>query len=153
MTPKFRRALLVTDFSDTANKALPFAYTIVEPGGEVVLLHVIEHADVPSPLHATYSAEQLFDPENRKKAIAAVEEHLKSLVPQGFAEKKIETVTLGAIHPEVPDGIVTEAEKLKADAIVIGSHGRSGLAHVWFGSVAEAVMRRSRVPVLVVPRK
>jgi nucleotide-binding universal stress UspA family protein len=153
MTPKLRRALLVTDFSETANKALPYAYSIVEPGGEVVLLHIIEHSLQPSPLYAHYAGDDLFNPDNRKKAIAAVEEHLKTSVPKGAADKKVKTVPVGAIYPVVADGIVTEAETRKADVIVIGSHGRTGLAHVMMGSVAEAVIRRSRIPVLVVPRQ
>jgi nucleotide-binding universal stress UspA family protein len=153
MIPKIRRALLVTDFSATANKALPYAYALVEPGGEVHLLHVIEHVETPNPLYAHYSAGDLFDPESQRQAVASVEKHLKELIPKDAAERNITTVVAGAIHPVVADGIVTEAIRRQADVIVIGSHGRTGLAHVLIGSVAEAVIRRATVPVIVVPRK
>jgi nucleotide-binding universal stress UspA family protein len=59
----------------------------------------------------------------------------------------IETNRLdGQIVPE----IVAHAQRIGADTIVIGSHGRGGLERVLLGSVAEALMRASRVPVLVV---
>ncbi len=56
----------------------------------------------------------------------------------------------------VPDGpvaqaIVDAAERFGADLIVMGTHGRSGLQRVFLGSVAEGVLRRSPVPVVVVP--
>ncbi|HEX2674114.1 MAG TPA: universal stress protein [Polyangiaceae bacterium] len=51
----------------------------------------------------------------------------------------------------VPDQeIVGCAQRLKADAIVIGTHGHSGLAHVLLGSVAERVVRHADCPVLIV---
>ncbi|MER3460845.1 MAG: hypothetical protein C4303_06950 [candidate division GAL15 bacterium] len=58
----------------------------------------------------------------------------------------------------VPDGFVAHAildaaERFGADLIVMGTHGRTGLQRVLLGSVAEAVLRRSRVPVMVVPAR
>ena len=47
-------------------------------------------------------------------------------------------------------GICQAAEKYHADLIVMGSHGRTGLAHVFLGSVAERVVRHAACPVLVV---
>jgi nucleotide-binding universal stress UspA family protein len=50
--------------------------------------------------------------------------------------------------------IVAAAEDGKYDAIVVGTHGRTGLAHVLLGSVAERVVRRAPMPVVTVrPRK
>jgi nucleotide-binding universal stress UspA family protein len=50
----------------------------------------------------------------------------------------------------VADAIVAQAKKWKADVIVIGTHGREGLARVVLGSDAELVVRESPVPVLLV---
>ncbi len=54
------------------------------------------------------------------------------------------------IHPHVPDGIVAEARSHGVDAIVIGSHGRTGLRHALLGSTAEKVVRKAPCPVLVI---
>lgn len=153
MVPKLSKILLVTDFSDTANRALPYAYAIADKGGEVHLVHVIEHQDVPSPLYAHYSRDDLFDPDKQKQAIAKVEAHLKTLVPKSAADKGIVTKVAGVVYPAVAEGLAEEAKKRGCDAIVIGSHGRTGAARLLVGSVAEGVIRHATVPVLVVPMR
>ncbi|PAP75928.1 universal stress protein [Rubrivirga marina] len=50
-----------------------------------------------------------------------------------------------------PDGILRYAAAVGADLVVLGTHGRQGIGHLLLGSVAEEVLRRSTVPVLVVP--
>lgn len=153
MLPKLSRILLVTDFSDTANRAVPYAYAIAERGAEVHLVHVIEHQDIPNPLYAHYSFDELFDPEKQKQAIALVQKHLKGLVPKDAADKDIVTRVAAALYPAVAEGLVEEARKRRCKAIVIGSHGRTGAARLLMGSVAEAVVRSASVPVLVVPMR
>jgi nucleotide-binding universal stress UspA family protein len=61
--------------------------------------------------------------------------------------ESLETVTLeGAPRPV----IVNSATDLRCQMIVMGTHGRSGLAHLLLGSVAEYVVRHSKVPVLTI---
>ncbi len=49
--------------------------------------------------------------------------------------------------------IISYAEENKADYIVMGTHGRTGLAHMMLGSTAEYIVRHSTIPVLVIPHK
>ncbi|MFT3886161.1 MAG: universal stress protein [Flavobacteriales bacterium] len=51
------------------------------------------------------------------------------------------------------DGILSTAAEWQADLIITGTHGRTGLAHFFAGSVAEHVLRHATVPVLVVPMR
>jgi universal stress protein A len=51
------------------------------------------------------------------------------------------------------DVVVTTGGRGRGNLIVIGTHGRSGLAHLVMGSVAERVVRHAECPVLVVPRR
>ena len=53
---------------------------------------------------------------------------------------------------EVHREILAEADRLRADLLVLGSHGRSGMGRLLLGSVTEKVMREARCPTLVVPR-
>jgi nucleotide-binding universal stress UspA family protein len=46
--------------------------------------------------------------------------------------------------------VVAAATKLKADVIVVATHGRTGLSHLFLGSVAERIVRTARCPVLTV---
>jgi nucleotide-binding universal stress UspA family protein len=52
----------------------------------------------------------------------------------------------------IPEQILASADRLGADLIIMGTHGRSGLRRALMGSVAEEVLRRSHRPVLVVPQ-
>jgi len=55
------------------------------------------------------------------------------------------------IVPGMPfEEIIKQSENHLADLIVIGTHGRTGLDHVLFGSTAEKVVRKSKLPVLTV---
>jgi nucleotide-binding universal stress UspA family protein len=51
---------------------------------------------------------------------------------------------------DIGDAILTEAEKLDADLIVMGSHGRKGLRRLVMGSVAEYILREAKCPVMIV---
>lgn len=51
------------------------------------------------------------------------------------------------------EDIVKTAETWEADLIVVGTHGRTGLQHLLMGSIAEQVLRSSKIPVMVVPSK
>lgn len=59
-------------------------------------------------------------------------------------------VTTVATTGDVADAILTAAVDLGADAIVLGTHGRTGLSHLLLGSVAERVVRHAAVPVVTV---
>ncbi len=51
---------------------------------------------------------------------------------------------------DIGDAILTEAERIGADLIVMGSHGRKGLRRLVMGSVAEYILREARCPVMIV---
>ncbi len=55
------------------------------------------------------------------------------------------------VHGATVETILKEASKLDVDMIVVGSHGRSAVYQLFVGSVSEAVLHKSRCPVLVVP--
>lgn len=76
------------------------------------------------------------------------------------AEKVVDSVAKKCTYEKIkkltPEGIPAEtimrtAKSEKADMIVMGTHGRTGLRHLLIGSVAENVVRHSHIPVLVVP--
>ena len=65
-------------------------------------------------------------------------------------ERRLDATALLIEGPPVAK-ILEEANRLGVGMIVIGSHGRSGLARLVLGSVSEGVMRRAACPVLIVP--
>lgn len=137
--PQISRILVATDFSAHARKALEWARFFADAfRAELVLLHVIDIFSLAETAPATAG----FDPLHllREQAHKCMAE-LKALVPDA------ETVIREASPRPV---IIDAAVELKCQIIVMGTHGRSGLAHLLLGSVAEYVVRNSKVPVLTV---
>jgi len=141
-----RRILHPTDFSDSSRHALTYAISFAqEYGAELYLLHVVEEvarAMYFDMLQTPPLAEIMAD------IAAQANTALRELLPEE-CEGKLQVdyiVRTGAPFLE----IVRCAEEIKADMIVCGTHGRTGLKHVLFGSVAERVVRKAPCPVLSV---
>ena len=132
-----RRIFVPTDFSEYAHSAILAAYGLLSAeGGEVRLLHV----EVPDRVRA-YSAQE----------DEAILERLRALEPAWAVSRHI-TTTVAVVHRlQLADAILEEAEAFSADLICIGSQGRTGLARALLGSVAGDVLRKCRLPLLVVP--
>ena len=128
--PEIRRCLVATDFSPFGNAGIPHAFGLVQPGSEVLLLHVM-----------TGSPDEL----SRGEACA----QLRALVPPDVPAG-IRTGVEAIWHGDVAAAIISTATRVGADCVVIASHGKSGLRRAVLGSVAEGVIRSSRTPVLVV---
>lgn len=138
------RVLVPIDDSPQAAAAL--AYTLEEfADKDITALHVLsvpggswssfETAleEFPGYKHDQQRATELLNGAQRKAADADIEIETKTVTGDPARE------------------IIRTAEDGAFDQIVIGSHGRSGASRVLFGSIAEAVTRRSNVPVVVVP--
>ncbi len=108
-------------------------------GGEVALIHVNAQS---------YPGDTGIPPQ---QLIAQAQEESKRLLA-GFRERlSLPASTLEFIQTGAPAETITRAAAdWRADLIVIGSHGRSGVRRALLGSVAEAVMRTAPCPVLVV---
>ena len=130
--PSIRRVLIPTDFSPSANSAVPFGYALLGgPEGEVYLLHAL--------------------PDARSADTADIAARLRSLVPVRGVPGAVATRTEVVAHANAAHAILAAAERLGVDLICMGSHGHSRLRRALLGSVAEAVVRESVRPVAVIP--
>ena len=148
--PAIHTVLAATDFSDLGNRAVPFAYGLLPQGGTVHLVHVVEMAEVNDLAYRHY--ETGFPPTDAQRAAQEPElcAHLQALVPAGAAARGVETHVHVVEARSAGAAIVTAAERLGADVLCVGSHGRSGLSAAFAGSVAQDVVARSGRPVVVV---
>ncbi len=145
---QIRTVLVPTDFSEDAQIIHDAAMTLLsrlEDDAKLVLLHVYHlpyeytaYGAIPTSLDYFKDVEGAA--ENRLTSLAT------SLRDKGVA---VETLAKEGYPPEV---IVDEAETAQADLIVMGTHGRSGLAHLLLGSTAERVVQHAKCPVLTVRR-
>jgi len=148
--PKYKKVLFCTDFSENADYAFDFAYGIAKRDeGLLYILHIIPYSS-----HQAY-AESFINTEDLGKIQKAVEEDIATNYKERY-EKKIENgiacefITKSGREDEE---ILTFAKQENVDIIVMGTHGKTGVEHVFFGSVAEKVLRHSPFPVFIIPCK
>lgn len=132
------------DFSPGSDRAADHAVSIAQKYGAALhLLHV-------------YPIDVFVGPDG---GLTLTPEIVKRIVEEATAGLEKLATPLRArgvdVHVEVRDGIAAEeivryAEKHKAELIVVGTHGRTGLSRMLVGSVAERIVRTSHVPVLTV---
>ena len=150
MEENFRRILVTTDFSEAGDHAIGHAFRMAaDHGAEVLLLHVVETVVAPNPLYAHYYPTDLLTPEVRARAEADARQALLERVPK---DGPLTAVTHRVViaHGMPAEEIIHTAETQQADLIVISTHGRTGLKHLFLGSTAERVIRHVHCPVLVV---
>jgi nucleotide-binding universal stress UspA family protein len=124
--PRLASALVATDLSAFANRAVPFAFALTDEGGVVHIAHVVED---DATIDETDITRQLL-----------------ALAPANMPRE----VSAQIVRGEDPaKAIAQAAARLGADAICIASHGRSGITRALVGSVADKLLRATRKPVLV----
>ncbi|MDX1419918.1 MAG: universal stress protein [Rubricoccaceae bacterium] len=143
------RLLVPIDFSGASDAALRRALDLARrTGAEVHLLHVVPGFAALGPeedFDALPEAEQAFFRHVWGQAQAQLDARLALARPEGLALRKVLSYGL-------PSAVALEyAEENDVDLIVMGTHGRRGVRRLVLGSVAEEVMRRADVPVMVVP--
>jgi nucleotide-binding universal stress UspA family protein len=124
--PRLTRALVATDLSAFANRAVPFAFALTDEGGEVHIAHVVD------------DDEQIDE--------ADIKRQLLALAPASMPRQVSAHVVRGG---DAAKAIAQAAARLGCDAICIASHGRSGITRALVGSVADKLLRATRKPVLV----
>ena len=141
------RILFPTDFSECGRAAEKYAQALsLRFGAELHVLHVLADAAMmmlPAPGSAM-SLPQNYLVEMKQDAERALGKILSDKGSGGL--QIIRATRMGNACLE----IVNYASEMNIDLIVVGTHGRGGLAHMFLGSVAEKVVRRSPCPVLTV---
>ena len=139
-----RTILVPVDFEEASEHALVAATDLAKTfGAKLVLVHAYELPFYPYPGGASPVPSTDLPKAIRDAATAG----LDTLVARVKGKVPVEAVL--KIGPPA-DEILYAAKEKNADLIVMGTHGRKGIAHVLLGSVAEKVLRRATVPVLTV---
>ncbi|MCS7082381.1 MAG: universal stress protein [Bacteroidetes bacterium] len=151
-TPRWERILYPTDFSEVSRAALPWALLLAEAfGSTLVVFHMLYLGEDPQVIEKAPSEAELEAMRQRLHA------HLGTVHPLESEDSIRRTAESAPVRLErvlvrgyaAYDEILQYAEE-QADAIVMATHGRTGLAHLLLGSTAEKVLHHSRKPVLVI---
>ena len=147
MSTRIKKILCPTDFSENSEYALKYALALATlTQADLQLFHVVE--PITYPQSTEFFEPVLDEVELMMKMETAFQQQLEDQV-----------TTLKAQYPKIKGKLVTGNTFLEiiqaardddVDIIVMGTHGRTGLAHVLIGSVAERVVREAPCPVLTV---
>ncbi|WP_348268755.1 universal stress protein [Edaphobacter sp. DSM 109919] len=136
----FERILIPTDFSDVSGRAIEYGKSIATRyNAQILLTHVNQQVHSAPPI----------DEGGLSNAIQqAIEQQLEQegaeLRSEGFHVRTI------SVTGKVQEEVLSAVNREKADLVVLGTHGETGIERLLFGSDAEALLRNSPCPVLVI---
>jgi nucleotide-binding universal stress UspA family protein len=140
-----KNILVATDFSDASTNAVAYAREMARAFDATLhLLHVTDNV-----LAGAYAVEGYTTDwgELQRDVNDTARAKLDDLIA-GDAQTRTTPVVLSSNSPA--QAIVSFAKEARIDLIIVGSHGRGGMAHLLMGSVAERVVRTAACPVLAV---
>ncbi len=138
--------LVPTDFSSCASKAAETALMLAKSfGGRVLFLHVLDMYPFYTYAYGVEAGASLPIPPPTPEEVEEEWQRFLSGLPLEKVECEKRTE-----EGQADTAIVQRAEESQADLIVMGTHGRGGLAHMLLGSVAEKVARAASCPVLTI---
>jgi nucleotide-binding universal stress UspA family protein len=145
-----KHVLVPLDGSQLAEEALEHAKHIVDPNGKITLVTAVDIPEVP--LYGYYPAVSTPDFEAATNEMLPQAKHYLDTVAKRIASENL-TISVEAQIGEAAEVITAVAQKYHVDAIVMSTHGRSGLGRWLFGSVTNKVLTAKTCPVYVVPSK
>lgn len=139
---KFRHILVPVDFEPSSQQALEIAIDLaLKFDARLTIVHAWDLA--PSP----YTSGPYLSPDLWSAVEKAAKEQLESSLAD--ARKRLPRAAALLLHGHVSTEILAAIDRVQADLVVLGTHGRHGLNRLFLGSVAESVVRGAKVPVLV----
>ena len=144
--PALQTILVPLDASELSRSALPFAEDLAKAlGASLVVMHAIVPTAIAYPGAEPVAIPQSVITDIEASAHAFARGIAGELTARGLKAKPV------VLTGPAAEAIVEAAEAERADVIVMSTHGRAGVERLLLGSVAEAVVRRSPVPVTLVP--
>ena len=158
-----RRVLVAYDFSpwaDEAGRAAARDLLCTAKGGTIILCHLFELMPLPEASIELPRSMDVLDLEQTvafevttrlERAADGLRKEIQQMRRDGQDTAVIEVEVV--VRKDTPaEGILAMAREQDTTRIVLGTHGRHGIAHFFLGSIAERVARAARVPVLVVKK-
>ena len=141
-----RRLLAAVDVSPFSKAVIEHAASLAKVfSAELTIIHVA----APEPEFVGYAPGPQTVRDSRARELRTEHRELQAIA-DGLRDRDISARALLIQGPAV-EKILAEGQRVRADAIIIGSHGRGALYRVLLGSVSEGVVRGAQCPVLVVP--
>ena len=158
MIPKIKRILYATDLSKNSMHA--FRYAVIAArnhDAQIYILHVQERIPSADDVLLRDSGlgkrlKKLYETE-REAAAEKIKKRLEEICRQELKDKPggLKRVTIQVVDGNPAAAILQKAKELEVDLVVMGTHSKGALAHVFLGSVATKVLHRIKTPVFIIP--
>lgn len=142
--PQFDRVLTPLDFSELSDTVLAYGVELTREGGTTVLLHVLE----PLPLHF----ESAFGTFVNTEGLSRIRQNAEQLLEEAKSRYPGRNFACELKEGKAAPLILETAQEHDVELIVMGTHGRGGLEHLFLGSVAARIVQKAACPVLTVRR-
>ena len=146
-TDKIKKVLIALDYDETAQKVAEAGFSLAKAmNADSVLLHVISENPV-------YYSSYMYMRELRVDILNDLKKSTQDFLDKTkkhLGEESIQTVLK---EGEIADSILETATELNADIIVMGSHSRKWLESIIMGSETEDVLKKTVIPLFIVPTK
>ena len=159
MLPNYSNILVATDLTPNSVQAFKHAVMMARRNkAKIHMIHVVPEVD--ASMRSYISAMMVkgsldkFEHDNEEAARMEIENRLKQFAKDELADHPEDLDRVASI--EVPHGnpvakILTKADEIDADVIVMGSHGKGQMEYAFLGSTSEKVLRKSKRPVFIIP--
>jgi len=145
----YKHILIPTDGSETAEKAVDSGIDFArESGAKVTFFTAMPEYEIPSPSEVMAHKPVISLEEHTRRSAAKAKEILGRALERARS-CGIDFDSGHALSNQPYQAIIDAAKRHGCDAIFMGSHGRKGLAKLWYGSETEEVLTHSDIPTLV----
>ena len=162
MIPKIQKILYATDLSANSVYALRYAInSAIKHDADIIILHVFEKVD---PAGNAWLAPYLYEEQHQRlyneritETKDLIQKRLKALRDNELKELKNDpefediAISIETCEGFPAEEILSKAEELNCDAIIMGTHSKGIIANTFLGSTAKRVLRRTRKPVFIIP--
>jgi len=159
MLPAIKNILYATDLSKNSAFAFRHAMSLADAlDAKITIVYILPMIDsaMEVPIITQMGEDQYYKlmEERSRETIEKIKERLREFTSREVkdAKKHEKRVSSILVHEgDTVDEILKTANRLKSDLVIMGAHGKGILSHTFLGTVSDKVLRRSRIPVLVVP--
>ena len=147
-TTSIKKVLIATDYSETAKTVVNKGYSLAKAmNAETILLHIISEYPV---YYSGYSYMSDLHVEPNSDSRKYSEDYLKKL-KKHLGDDSIITMVKDGV--DIARTILQTGKELDVDLIVLGSHSRKWLENIIMGSEVEEVLRKTTIPLYIIPTK
>jgi len=159
MIPKIQKILYATDLSPNSEYAFRYAVnSAIKHDAKLIILHVFETMPHASrtliELHLGEEQRKRIFQERTSYTLERIRKRLKLFRDKEFKdnpEYADRVVSIEVCEGFPAEEILSKADELDCDAIIMGTHGKGIIRHAFLGSTAKRVLRRTRKPIFIIP--